>query len=64
MYFDYYYLILVVPTLILSIWSQIIVKSTFAKYSRKACSRGITGKDTAALLMRINTIYTMCELSL
>jgi Zn-dependent membrane protease YugP len=56
MYFDYYYLILVVPTLILSLWAQIMVKSTFAKYSRIACSRNITGKDAAALLMRANNI--------
>jgi Zn-dependent membrane protease YugP len=56
MYFDYYYLILVVPTLILSLWAQIMVKSTFAKYSRVSCSRHITGQDAAALLMRVNNI--------
>ena len=56
MYFDYYYLVLVVPTLILSLWAQIMVKSTFAKYSRIACSRNITGQDAAALLMRANNI--------
>jgi Zn-dependent membrane protease YugP len=56
MYFDYYYLILVVPTLILSLWAQIMVKSTFAKYSRIGCSRNITGQDAAALLMRVNNI--------
>ena len=56
MYFDYYYLVLVVPTLILSLWAQIVVKSTFAKYSKIACSRNITGQDAAALLMRVNGI--------
>jgi Zn-dependent membrane protease YugP len=51
-YFDYYYLVLVVPTLLLSLFAQILVKSTFAKYSRIPSSRGLTGRDAAALLMR------------
>ena len=56
MYFDYYYLILVVPTLILSMIAQIIVKSTFSKYSQIRCSRGITGRDAALVLMKSNSI--------
>ena len=56
MFFDYYYLILVVPTLILSLWAQIMVKSTFAKYSKISCSRRITGQDSAALLLKANNI--------
>jgi Zn-dependent membrane protease YugP len=54
--FDEYYLIFVVPTIILSLWAQIKVKSTFAKYSKKQCSRRITGADAAALLLRANNI--------
>ena len=49
-------MILVVPTLILSFWAQIKVKSTFAKYSKVQCSRRITGADAAALLLRANNI--------
>ncbi|MDR0497207.1 MAG: zinc metallopeptidase [Treponema sp.] len=56
MYFDYYYLVLVVPTLILSMIAQILVKSTFSKYSRIQCSKNITGRDAAQLLMRDNSI--------
>ena len=56
MYFDYYYLVLVVPTLILSIIAQILVKSTFSKYSHIRCSRPVTGRDAAALLMQKNGI--------
>ena len=56
MYFDYYYLILVVPTLILSMIAQIMVKSTFSKYSHIRCSRCITGRDAALLLMESNSI--------
>jgi Zn-dependent membrane protease YugP len=50
------YLILVVPTLLLSLYAQVLVKSTFAKYSRIRCSRNITGQDAAALLLRVNHI--------
>jgi Zn-dependent membrane protease YugP len=56
MFFDEYYLILVVPTLIFSMLAQIMVKSTFAKYSKVFCSRKITGVDAASLLMRANNI--------
>ena len=56
MFFDTYYLILVVPTLILSMIAQIMVKSTFSKYSKVRCSRNITGRDAAALLMGKNNI--------
>ena len=56
MYFDFYYLILVVPTLILSLIAQVLVKSAFSKYSRIQCSRNITGRDAALLLMKLNSI--------
>jgi Zn-dependent membrane protease YugP len=56
MFFDYYYLILVVPTLILSLWAQFMVKSTFSKYSHVMCSKKISGQGAAALLMRANNI--------
>ena len=56
MYFDYYYLVLVVPTLILSMIAQILVKSTFSKYSHIRCSRSISGRDAALLLMKDNSI--------
>jgi len=54
--FDYYYLVLVVPTIILSMIAQIMVKSTFAKYSKVQCSKRITGQDSAALLLNANNI--------
>ena len=56
MYFDYYYLVLVVPTLILSMIAQIMVKSTFSKYSKIRCSQSITGMDAARLLLESNSI--------
>jgi len=56
MVFDPLYLILVVPTLLLSLWAQFMVKSTFNKYSKVLCSKGITGTAAAALLLRTNNI--------
>jgi len=56
MFIDFYYIVLVVPTLILSMIAQIMVKSTFSKYSQIKCSRNITGKDAALLLMKANSI--------
>jgi len=56
---DQYYFLLVVPTLLLSLWAQFKVKSTFAKYSKIPCSRKITGSDTAALLLKVNNINTV-----
>jgi Zn-dependent membrane protease YugP len=54
--FDIYYLILIVPTLILSLYAQFLVKSTFSKYSRVMSSRNISGRDAAAYLMKQNRI--------
>lgn len=56
MYIDQYYIILVVPALLLSLWAQFKVKSTFSKFSKLANARGITGAQAAAFLLRANGI--------
>lgn len=56
MYFDYYYLVMVVPTLLLSIYAQFKVKATFSKYSQIQTMRKISGKEAASLLLRTNSI--------
>ncbi|MDR0599550.1 MAG: zinc metallopeptidase [Treponema sp.] len=56
MFIDSYYLVLVAPALLLSLWAQFKVKSTFAHYSQIRCGRGITGAGTAKLLMDMNNI--------
>ncbi|MDR3115947.1 MAG: zinc metallopeptidase [Treponema sp.] len=56
MYFDPYYLLLVLPAVSLSLYAQILVKRTFAKYSRIKSSRNITGYAAAGLLMQANRI--------
>ncbi len=55
-YLDYYYIILVVPTLLLSLWAQFKVKSTFSRYSEIQSRRGISGVQAAALLLKANNI--------
>ena len=56
MYFDYYYLILVVPALLISIFAQFKVKSTFSKYAKKMSEKNITGTQAAAYLLKVNGI--------
>jgi Zn-dependent membrane protease YugP len=56
MYFDSYYLALVVPALLLSLFAQFLVSSAFSTYSKARSSRGISGRETAALLLRQNGI--------
>ena len=51
-WYDYYYFILVVPALIISLIAQAKVKSTYAKMSRVLCSRGLTGAQAAANVLR------------
>ncbi|MDR1787226.1 MAG: zinc metallopeptidase [Treponema sp.] len=56
LFYDRYYLLLVLPAVILSIWAQIKVKSTFAKYSRVQNRRGLTGEEVARMLLKANRI--------
>lgn len=53
MFYDSTYLILV-PALILSIWAQSKISSTFNKYSKIYSSRGYTGSQVARLILDSN----------
>ncbi len=55
-YMDRYYLILVVPALIISMIAQIKVKSTFHKYSKIGNSKHMTGAEVARYLLQVNGI--------
>ena len=46
-YYDYYFLILVVPAMLIALCSQIKVKTTFASQSKRLSSRGLTGAQAA-----------------
>lgn len=53
---DWYYLVLVVPPLILSMIASSMVKSRFAAYDKVPSKKGVTGADAAKILMRANDI--------
>lgn len=53
----YYYLILVVPAMLLALWAQVRVKTTFHKYSGMRCARGFTGADTARAILDANGLH-------
>lgn len=57
-FIDYWYLILVVPALLVSVWAQFKVKSTYAKYSQKTVGNGMTGSDTVRYIEQVNGIHT------
>lgn len=53
MYFNFQYLYLLFPAMILAMYAQSKVKSTFNKYSRVGNSYGLTGAEVAERLLRI-----------
>lgn len=57
--FDWTYLILVIPCLILSLWASSSVKSTFQRYSTQYSMRRITGAEAAARVLRSNGIHNV-----
>lgn len=57
MYFDVYYLILVVPALIFSMWAQSRVTSTFNRYSQQRTYSGMTGYEAARRILQANGLY-------
>lgn len=48
---DYYYIILVLPAILIALFAQIRVKSAYGKYSKIRNSRGITGAQTARMIL-------------
>ena len=54
--FDWTYLVLVLPCILISLWASSNVKSTFSKYSRQYSSRRITGADAARRVLQANGI--------
>lgn len=61
LYIDYWYLVLVLPAVLVSLWAQIKVKSTFKKYSSCGVRCGMTGADASRYIQRENGIHTGLE---
>lgn len=54
--FDWTYLVLVLPCLLLSLWASARVNSTFKKYSNQFSSRRITGAQAAQRVLSHNGV--------
>lgn len=55
-FFDYSYFLFMVPALIISIYAQIKVSSTFSKYSKVRNAKGLTGADAANWVLAQNGV--------
>ncbi len=56
MYFDWTYVVLVLPCVLLSLWASSSVNSTFQRYSQQHSRRGITGAQAAERVLRSNGV--------
>ena len=57
MFIDQWYIILVLPAILLSLWASANVNSTFKKYSSVMSRRGITGAESARRVLAANGVY-------
>ena len=55
-YYDWSYLVLVVPALLFSLWASARVNSTFKRYSAVRNLRGMTGADAARAVLRAHGV--------
>lgn len=56
---DYYYLVLILPALALSLFAQFKVKSTFAHYSQVASRSGLSGEMAARQILDRNGLFAV-----
>ena len=57
--FDWTYVVLVLPCVILSLWASSNVNSTFSRYSRQFSRRNITGAQAAEQVLRSHDVYNV-----
>ena len=57
--FDWTYIYIVLPCLLLSLWASSSVNSTFKRYSKQLSSRGISGRDAAVCVLEAHGIYNV-----
>ena len=55
-YFDWTYIVLVMPCILLSLWASSNVKSTFNRYAKQYSSRRITGAEAAQRVLTANGV--------
>ena len=54
--FDWTYIVLVLPCVILSLWASANVNGTFKRYSKQFSRRGVTGAQAAAQVLSSNGV--------
>lgn len=54
--FDWTYIYLVLPCLVLSLWASAHVNSTFRRYSKQHSLRGLTGAEAASRVLAANGV--------
>lgn len=54
--FDWTYVVLVLPCILLSLWAGANVNSTFKRYSTQYSRRGLTGAEAAERVLRANGV--------
>ena len=59
MYFDYYYLVLVLPMVILSLIAQAKVNSSFSKYSKVSTRRNFTATEAVRQILDNNGLHNV-----
>lgn len=57
--FDWTYLVLVLPCVLLSLWASSNVNTTFQKYSKQFSSRGLTGAEAAQRVLSANGVHNV-----
>ncbi len=58
-YMDYWYVIFVIPPMLLAIWASFNVNSTFKKYSKVTNRYGLTGAEAARKILDKNGLYNV-----
>lgn len=56
MFFDPLYIIMIVPTLALSLYAQFKVTSSFRRFSRVPTARGVTGAQAARMILQASGV--------
>ena len=54
--FDWTYVVLVLPCIILSLWASANVNGTFKRYSQQFSRRGLTGAEAASRVLSANGV--------
>ena len=54
MYFDWTYVVLVLPAVLFAMWASGTVKRTYGKYQHQLSSRGLTGAQAARMVLDAN----------